>query len=181
MFFVYAHERSCISDREFLLPIPCQTGTLTTNHMEIQDDVKIYTPGETRHSLLRQCAMAAKWNDPPRDALDTMVLEAVDMPTMAGVVQTEYMPFDPVQKRTEGTIKLDPKRPELKNFKVSKGAPKVILELCQKQLADPAFRAQYKQDNDVWGAAGIRSMAVARTNQNGEWVRAHRICCVTFI
>jgi len=39
---------------------------------------------------------AAKWRDPPRDALDTMVLEAVVMPSMDTVTQYDYIPFDPV-------------------------------------------------------------------------------------
>lgn len=43
-------------------------------------------------------AMAAKWKEPPRDALDTLVLGAVDMPSMVGVEQTDFMPFDPTVK-----------------------------------------------------------------------------------
>jgi H+-transporting ATPase len=73
-----------------------QTGTLTTNHMMIQNEIQAYEPNMTRHALLRYCAMAAKWNDPPRDAIDKMVLEAVDMPSMSTCVQFSYMPFDPV-------------------------------------------------------------------------------------
>jgi hypothetical protein len=34
-----------------------KTGTLTTNHMEIQDEIKAYQPGVDRHQLLRYCAM----------------------------------------------------------------------------------------------------------------------------
>ena len=64
--------------------------------MEIQEEIYAYAEGETRHSLLRLCAMAAKWKDPPRDALDKMVLEAVDMKSMESCVQTDYLPFDPV-------------------------------------------------------------------------------------
>jgi H+-transporting ATPase len=144
-----------------------KTGTLTTNHMEIQDAFVAYREGETRHSLLRYCAMAARWNDPPRDALDKMVLEAVDMSSMEGVKQTEYMPFDPVQKRTEGAIAFDPKRPELGSFRTSKGAPKPILALCDSVPAE--LYSQFITDNETWGRAGIRSIAVARTNPAGRW------------
>ena len=79
------HARGCL-----------QTGTLTTNHMEIQSQCFFYQDNLTRHALLRYCAMAAKWNDPPRDAIDKMVLEAVDMPSMSTCTQFDYMPFDPV-------------------------------------------------------------------------------------
>jgi H+-transporting ATPase len=44
--------------------------------------------------------MAAKWHEPPRDALDTLVLGAVDLPSLHDVKQTAYMPFDPTVKRT---------------------------------------------------------------------------------
>ena len=65
--------------------------------MMIQNEIQAYEPSMTRHSLLRYCAMAAKWHDPPRDAIDKMVLEAVDMPSMSTCTQHDYMPFDPVR------------------------------------------------------------------------------------
>ena len=46
--------------------------------------------------------MAAKWKEPPRDALDTLTLSAVDLRSLNSIDQLDYMPFDPVLKRTEG-------------------------------------------------------------------------------
>lgn len=46
--------------------------------------------------------MAARWKEPPRDALDTLVMGSVDMKSLDDVKQTDYMPFDPTVKRTEG-------------------------------------------------------------------------------
>lgn len=40
--------------------------------------------------------MAAKWKEPPRDALDTLTLGAVDMASLEHCTQLDYMPFDPV-------------------------------------------------------------------------------------
>lgn len=51
-----------------------KTGTLTLNKMVIQDDCPIYTPGITKEDVLKSAALAAKWREPPRDALDTLVL-----------------------------------------------------------------------------------------------------------
>ena len=51
-----------------------KTGTLTLNMMEIQEETPVYTPGETQYTLLRYAAMAAKWKEPPRDALDRLTL-----------------------------------------------------------------------------------------------------------
>eukprot|EP00613_Pedinella_sp_CCMP2098_P083450 CAMPEP_0171994598 /NCGR_PEP_ID=MMETSP0993-20121228/279038_1 /TAXON_ID=483369 /ORGANISM="non described non described, Strain CCMP2098" /LENGTH=563 /DNA_ID=CAMNT_0012647677 /DNA_START=103 /DNA_END=1792 /DNA_ORIENTATION=- len=56
-----------------------KTGTLTLGKMVIQEETPTYFPGENQYSLLRYAAMAAKWKDPPRDALDTLVMGAVDL------------------------------------------------------------------------------------------------------
>jgi H+-transporting ATPase len=79
-----------------------KTGTLTMNKMQIQEETPVYVQGETQYTLLRYAAMAAKWKEPPRDALDTLTLTAVDMDSMGSVVQQAFMPFDPIVKRTEG-------------------------------------------------------------------------------
>ena len=42
-------------------------------------------------------AVAAKWKEPPRDALDTLTLGAVDMKSLERCTQLDYMPFDPVR------------------------------------------------------------------------------------
>lgn len=51
-----------------------KTGTLTKNKMTIQDEAPTYVPGLTQLDLLKQCALAAKWDSPPKDALDTLFL-----------------------------------------------------------------------------------------------------------
>ena len=90
-----------------------KTGTLTTNKMEIQQDAKFYSEGVDRFQLLRFSAMAAKWKDPPRDALDTMLFGAMDKESMKNVVQSAFVPFDPITKRTEGTVTDPDFHPEL--------------------------------------------------------------------
>ena len=50
--------------------------------MEIQEETPIYKEGESQYSLLRYAAMAAKWKEPPRDALDTLTLGAVSLNMM---------------------------------------------------------------------------------------------------
>lgn len=76
--------------------------------------------------------------------------------------QIEYMPFDPIIKRTEGTIK-DKATGTI--FKTSKGAPHVILKLVN----DPQITPMVEQDIHQLGERGIRSLAVAKTNEMGEW------------
>merc|ERR1719395_115604 len=115
-----------------------KTGTLTLNEMQIQDYTPVYSQGETQYSLLRLAAMAAKWQEPARDALDKLVLgcdtnpNGVDLKSMECMEQLDYLPFDPIIKRTEGTVK--DKSGKLNNgasFKTSKGAPQVLLKLVQ--------------------------------------------------
>jgi H+-transporting ATPase len=77
--------------------------------------------------------------------------------------QVDFMPFDARVKRTEGTLK----GRDGKTFKITKGAPHVILDLC-------ANKAQIKQQVEdkvlELGKRGIRSLAVARQDNNdGNW------------
>ena len=51
-----------------------KTGTLTKNKMTIQPDAPTYLPALTQMDLLRLAALAAKWDAPPKDALDTLFL-----------------------------------------------------------------------------------------------------------
>lgn len=107
-----------------------KTGTLTLNKMVIQEETPVYVQGESQYTLLRYAAMAAKWKEPPRDALDTLTLTAVDMKSLDHIEQLAYMPFDPIVKRTEGTVR-DTKTG--KEFKTTKGAPHVLLKLIADQ------------------------------------------------
>lgn len=62
--------------------------------MEIQEETPIYFEGESQYSLLRYAAMAAKWKEPPRDALDTLTLGAVSMTV---VIIYSLVPFFPIR------------------------------------------------------------------------------------
>jgi H+-transporting ATPase len=134
-----------------------KTGTLTMNKMVIQPETPLYAAGETQASLLRYAAMAAKWREPPRDALDTLVLGQADLASLEATQQVDYMPFDPIVKRTEGTI-FDAATQLC--FKVTKGAPHVLLKLC---VDDEAVKQHCEADVTRLGQRGIRCLAVART------------------
>ena len=168
-----------------------KTGTLTMNKMIIQDETPIYKDGENQYTILRYAAMAAKWKEPPRDALDTLTLGAVDIHSLESVTQLDYLPFDSITKRTEGTIQ-DKMTGEV--FKTSKGAPHVILKLVEDSIEKNSvccvfmlyhskfisifcpsikgidvkrsfetFKARIEADIAHLGMRGIRSLAVAKT------------------
>jgi H+-transporting ATPase len=144
-----------------------KTGTLTQNKMVIQEETPVYYPGESQYTLLRFAAMASKWKEPPKDALDTLTLNAVDLPSLEHMEQLEFFPFDPVIKRTEATLR-DTRTGEV--FKTSKGAPNVILKLAGHTGVVVGGVAAVERDLVALGERGIRCMAVARTNSAGAWV-----------
>ena len=150
-----------------------KTGTLTKNKMEIQKETPIYLEGEDQYSTLRYAAMATKWHEPARDALDTMTHNAADLASLdngpLSVKQTDYMPFDPTVKRTEGCVTLQSTGQQ---FKTTKGAPHVLLKLCEGADEDQlkALTAKIERDVHSFGKRGIRCMAVAKTNfTTGFW------------
>jgi len=144
-----------------------KTGTLTKNKMEIQVETPIYKEGETQYSILRYAAMAAKWHEPARDALDSMTLGQADLGSLdngpEAVEQVDYMPFDPIVKRTEGTVR---SKTTGKTFKVTKGAPHVLLALTN----NSEIKERCEKDVHALGARGIRALAVAKTvNGTQDW------------
>jgi H+-transporting ATPase len=137
-----------------------KTGTLTLNQMMLQEDTPTYKDGITREDALVYAAVAAKWKEPARDALDRLTLGNVNMERLESFEQLEYVPFDPMFKRTEGTVK-DTRTGEI--FKTSKGAPHIILGLLGSEPADAETRDAVERDVARLGEKGIRSLAVART------------------
>jgi H+-transporting ATPase len=119
--------------------------------------------------------MASKWTEPPRDALDTLVHGAADLDSLKDVQQTAYMPFDPTIKRTEGTITL----PTGESFKVSKGAPHIILHLLD-EATNADVIAKCEKDVEGLGERGIRALAVAKTKGgvDGPW---EMVALLTFL
>jgi H+-transporting ATPase len=141
-----------------------KTGTLTLNQMVLQDDTPIYYEGQTQESVLVNAAIAAKWKEPARDALDRLTLGSVNMELMDYYEQLDYLPFDPAIKRTEGTVR-DKRTGE--EFKTSKGAPHIILKLLPD--SDIVTRESVEKDVARLGEKGIRSLAVAKTDADGVW------------
>jgi H+-transporting ATPase len=154
-----------------------KTGTLTLNEMHIQEHTPVYSSGENQYSLLRLAAMAAKWHEPARDALDKLVLgcetnpNGVDLKSMECIEQLDYLPFDPIIKRTEGTVKDNSKKINGGNsFKASKGAPQVLLKLVEGAGGcDAALKKKIEKDVTDLGKRGIRAIAVAKTDERGVW------------
>jgi H+-transporting ATPase len=142
-----------------------KTGTLTLNTMMIQEHCPTYSEYATDYKgVVQYAALAAKWKEPPKDALDTMVLGACDLATCDQYEMLDHQPFDPILKRTESTIK----GPDGKTFKVTKGAPQIVAALVN----DETVRERVRAEVQLQGAKGVRCLSVAITTDPNmsKWV-----------
>ena len=137
-----------------------KTGTLTQNELTLGEPVMFN--GANEHGTILVAALASDSENP--DAIDTAILQTLnDEKILKDFQQQHFMPFDPVQKRTEVTIK----PVEGHSFKVSKGAPQVVLDLC---LPDVAMRERAEQTVNEFALKGYRALGVAKTDEAGRWV-----------
>jgi len=137
-----------------------KTGTLTQNKLTLGDPFSVdNVPAE---QVILDAALASRADD--KDTIDLAVLGGLkDDKALKGYQVVHFQPFDPVHKRTEATVK----GADGKQFKVTKGAPQVILALAAN--AGEVKSAVDKAVND-FAASGFRSLGVARAEENGKWM-----------
>jgi H+-transporting ATPase len=106
-------------------------------------------------------ALASRADD--NDTIDLAVLAGLsDDKALNDYTVTHFQPFDPVGKRTEATVK----GADGKSFKVTKGAPQVILELAGDTRA---VTAGVDKAVGEFAERGFRSLGVARAEGQGDW------------
>jgi H+-transporting ATPase len=136
-----------------------KTGTLTQSKLTVGD---LFTLGDiTPEQLILSGSLASRAED--QDPIDLAVLSGLKDESQLKLYEIKhFQPFDPVHKRTEATVV----EKDGHTFKVTKGAPQVILAL------DPnASKIQAEVDKAVneFAARGFRSLGVARANGTGQW------------
>ena len=135
-----------------------KTGTLTQNKLTLGDPLTF--AARDPQELILYGALASKEED--QDSIDLAVLAGLkDKGVFQSYTQLQFVPFDPVHKRTESTIK----NSENETFKVTKGAPQVITEMCHLK-SEASTKAQRAVDE--LAAKGYRTLGVARSH-NGSW------------
>lgn len=136
-----------------------KTGTLTQNTLTLGDPFSVGDrPGD---QVILNAALASRADD--KDTIDLAVLAGVTADQALNDYQvTHFQPFDPVSKRTEAAIK----GPDGQAFRVTKGAPQVILA-----LAANAASVKSAVDDAVheFATRGFRALGVARAEGNGPW------------
>lgn len=136
-----------------------KTGTLTQNKLTLGDPVLIGAPNAGE--LLLIASLASKEEN--QDAIDLAVLSGFGQPdTLKKYHQDKFLPFDPVHKRTEASISDS----DGNTFKVTKGAPQVILDLAG---VDQTIRTKAEQAINDFATKGYRTLGVAKTNEQGNW------------
>ena len=136
-----------------------KTGTLTLNQLTLGTPVTF--AARNPQELILFGALASKEED--RDPIDLAVLAGLaDQKGLEGYSQIQFLPFDPVSKRTESTIR----DAENRTFKVTKGAPQVVMGLCG---LDQETLTKARKVVDELAAKGYRTLGVARTEDTGAW------------
>jgi len=136
-----------------------KTGTLTQNKLTLGDPFSVENVSVDQ--VILNGALASREEN--NDTIDLAVLGGLkDKNLLKDYKVVHFQPFDPVHKRTEATVK----GKDGKEFKVSKGAPQVIMELAAN--AGKVKTAVDKAVND-FAARGFRSLGVARAEGDGKW------------
>jgi H+-transporting ATPase len=136
-----------------------KTGTLTQNKLTLGGPTLMAAKDD--NELLLAAALASKAED--QDAIDLAVLNGFSQADhLKEYQQLKFTPFDPVHKRTEAEVKAA----SGETFKVTKGAPQVILDLCQ---TIPEDRDKAEHAVNDFASKGYRTLGVARTDNNGRW------------
>ena len=136
-----------------------KTGTLTQNKLTLGDPfcVKDVTPDE----VILNGALASRSEN--NDTIDLAVLGGIkNKKDLKGYKVTHFMPFDPVHKRTEAEVKTS----DGKTFKVTKGAPQVIVDLT---AITGKVKTEIEKAVTEFASRGYRSLGVAKAEGDGKW------------
>jgi len=136
-----------------------KTGTLTQNKLTLGDPFSVNDISAEK--VILNAALASRADN--KDTIDLAVLGGLkNDQALKGYQVSHFQPFDPVHKRTEATVM----GTDGKEFKVTKGAPQVILEL----LANPGqVKPAVEKAVNEFAARGFRSLGVARADAQGSW------------
>ena len=136
-----------------------KTGTLTQARLTPGDPFTVegVDPGE----VIFCGALASREED--QDPIDMAVIGGIKKKDKLQSYEiTHFVPFDPVHKRTEATVRSR----DGKTFRVTKGAPQVILALDKNTL-----KIKEIVENTIaeFAGRGFRSLGVAKSSDGGQW------------
>jgi H+-transporting ATPase len=140
-----------------------KTGTITKSELAIAE-AQAFGEFEIDDALLYGTLASREENQDPID--DAVIAKAKTIGAVADALGkydvVDFKPFDPVSKRTEATVK----SAEGKQFKVSKGAPQVVLSLVPNK---DEIESRINEIVNTFAAKGYRALGVAKTDENDKW------------
>ena len=141
-----------------------KTGTITKNELTLADVIAFND--FTSNDVLVFASLASREED--KDPIDSAIINKTKSnKSLAEKLDSyeikEFKPFDPVIKRSEVTV-----ADKNKTFKISKGAPQVILALLSGENKEKAIENINKQINE-FASKGFRALGTAKTNNKGNW------------
>ncbi|HKI89992.1 MAG TPA: plasma-membrane proton-efflux P-type ATPase [Draconibacterium sp.] len=141
-----------------------KTGTITKNELTLDDVV----PHDkyTSDDVLVYASLASREED--NDPIDTAIIVKTtslnsSSEKLKSYTVADFKPFDPVIKRSEATVVYDKNE-----FKISKGAPQVILSLLSEDVREK-ITDEVNKKVDKLAEKGYRTLGTARTNSKGNW------------
>ena len=150
-----------------------KTGTITKNELTIGKIVPFHDFSEK--DVLQYATLASKEEN--QDPIDCAIID--ELRTFSSAEDDlkkcdvlTFKPFDPIIKRTEAEIKnicntnQNNEDQTSQCYKVSKGAPQVILSL----LPDTNDTEMVNHYVDGFASKGYRALGVAKTNGHDEWI-----------
>ena len=139
-----------------------KTGTITMNDLTLGDVAPL--DGFSREDVLLFAGLASRAENP--DPIDRAIGAAVEAQPPEGAggdyEVIDFKPFDPVSKRASATVRENGGEP----FRVTKGAPQVILELVPDS---DAIADEIDSKVGMFAARGYRALGVARQDDAGRW------------
>jgi H+-transporting ATPase len=140
-----------------------KTGTITKNELTVAE-LRPYGKHE-ENDILLYGTLASREED--KDPIDDAIIEKTR--STEGLAKelnqykvTKFKPFDPVVKRTIGTVE-DSQGNE---FDVAKGAPQVILNLA---VNKDEIKEQVGKDVEDFAAKGYRALGVGKSVEKDKW------------
>jgi H+-transporting ATPase len=132
-----------------------KTGTITQNKLSVTDPIPYQ--GFEKNDVAIMASLASK--EEIRDVIDLAVIDyAKNLPAPIQYTQDSFTPFEPATKRSEAIVEHNGKR-----FRVTKGAPQVILSLCK---VDDETRKNVNTNVESLSKKGYRTLAVAKSEEN---------------
>ena len=135
-----------------------KTGTLTKNQLTLGDIQR--KEAKDNEEVLLIASLASKPGH--KDAIDDAIFDQLqNKEAIKDYEILKYTPFDPKSKRATALVK----DPSGKSYKVCKGAPQIVLDLCSPSLE---LHDEITREIDNFADRGYRTLGVIRSDGDND-------------